>query len=171
MSLKSFDKFCEKLITSQPGSGRDVFDERQKIMHTKITVETLAILCVAGFVNCVIMDTVYRWAESYAPTLLLIGMICVMYNIIRCATSGCYVGLNGNFTRKYTAVLMLVASVFITVPRFLSLIEKGAVIVNGALSDDFLFAVSFALLAVNGLIALIVLRRIDKNNSSEADGK
>ena len=171
MSLKSFDKLCEKIITSQPGSEREVFDERQKIMHTKITVETLAIMCVAGFVNCVIMDLFYKWAESYAPTLVLIGMVCVMYNIIRCAASGCYVGLNGNFTRKYTAVLMLLSSVFVTIPRFLSLIEKGDVTVDGALSDDFLFAVSFALLAICGVIALIVLKKNDKDDSSEADGK
>lgn len=171
MSLKSFDKLCEKLITSQSGSEREVLDERQKIMHTKILVETLAIMCAAGFVNCVIMDLFYKWAESYAPTLLLIGTICTMYNIIRCAASGCYVGVNGNFTHKYTAAMLLFSSVISVVTRFLNITDKGTVIINGALSNDFLFAVSFALLGISGVMILIVLRRIDKDNSSETGGK
>ena len=41
MSLKSFDKFCERLILSEPGSQKEVFDERQNVMRSRLAIEAL----------------------------------------------------------------------------------------------------------------------------------
>lgn len=171
MSLKSFDKFCEDLILKEPGSEREVFDERQKVIRLQTAVETLLIFVIVCFINCIIMDFFYQWAESYSSTLLLIGMICVMYYIIKNAAKGSYVGINGRFARKITSVTILLIAVLNLTGRTLTFVSKGGIVINGILSDDFLFAISFALLAVSGVISLIVLRRTDKGDSSEADKK
>lgn len=171
MSLKSFDKFCEDLILKEPGSEREVFDERQKVIRLQTAVETLLIFVVMCFINCVIMDYFCQWAESHSSTLLMIGMICVMYYIIRNAARGSYIGINGRFARKITSVTMLLIAVLNLTGRAFALVSEGGVVTNGMLADDFLFAVSFALLAVSGVISLIVLRKIDKDDSSEADEK
>ena len=171
MSLKSFDKFCEELILKDPGSEREVFDERQKVIRLQIAVETLLIFVAACFINSIIMDCFCKWAESHSLTLLLTGMICLMYYIIRNAAKGSYVGINGRFARKITSVTMLLMAVLNLAGRMFALVSEGSIVTNGMLSDDFLFAISLALLAVNGVISLIVLRRIDKADSSEADEK
>ena len=171
MSLKSFDKFCEDLILKDPGSEREIFDERQKVMRLQIAVETLLIFLAVCFINSIIMDCFCQWAESHSLTLLLTGMICLMYYIIRNAAKGSYVGINGRFARKITSVTMLIMAVVNLAGRMFALVSEGSIVTNGRLSDDFLFAISLALLAVNGVISLIVLRRIDKADSSEADEK
>lgn len=41
MSMKSFDKFCERIILAEPGSQKEIFDERQRQQRTQLTVEAL----------------------------------------------------------------------------------------------------------------------------------
>ena len=171
MSLKSFDKFCEKLILSEPGSEQEILDERQKIVRTEIIAETLLILAGVCFLNCVIMDYFYQWAESYSAPLLLFFMLCVMYYIIRNVAKGSYVGINGNYARKVTSILILLMAVVNLVRNAFDLADEGGIMIDGALSDDFLFAVSFFLLAACGVISLIALRKICKDESADADGK
>lgn len=171
MSLKSFDKFCEDLILKEPGSEREVFDERQKVIRSQTAVETLLIFVGVCFINSIIMDYFCQWAENYSPTLLLTGMICIMYYIIRNAAKGSYVGINGRFARKITSVVFLLVAVVNLTGRAFLFAGIGGILVNGMLSDDFLFAVSFALLAANGVISLIVLRRIDRGDPSETNEK
>ena len=171
MSLKSFDKFCENLILTKPGSEREIFDERQKVIRLQTAVETLLIFVIVCFINCIIMDFFCQWAESYSSTLLLTGMICVMYYIIKNAAKGSYVGINGRFARKITSVTIFLMAVLNLAGRMFTFVSKGGIVINGMLSDDFLFAISFALLAVSGVISLIVLRRTDNGDSSEADKK
>lgn len=171
MSLKSFDKFCEKLILTEPGSEREIFDERQKVIRLQTAVETLLIFVIACFINCIVMDFFYQWAESYSLTLLLIVMICMMYYIIKNAVKGSYIGINGRFARKITSITILLMAVINLAGRMLTFIGKGDIVINGMLSDDFLFAISLALLAVSGVISLIVLRKIDRGDSSETDKK
>ena len=43
MSLKSFDKFCERMILAEPGSEKEIYDERQKQIRTQLTVEALTV--------------------------------------------------------------------------------------------------------------------------------
>ena len=72
MSLKSFDKFCENLILTEPGSQKIIYDERQKIVQMKIGIETLIIFGGAATLNCLAMDLIYQYAESYTAPLVLI---------------------------------------------------------------------------------------------------
>ena len=171
MSLKSFDKFCEKLILTEPGSEAEILDERQKMIRSQIIGETLIIFSFAEMLNCIIMDYFYKWAESYSPPLLLIFMLCLIYYIIRNAAKGSFVGVNGNFARKVTSVTIILMAVLNLIRNAFDLLDEGSVVINGTLSDDFLFAVSFALLAVCGVISLIVLKRIDSADSAKTDEK
>ena len=170
MSFRSFDKFCEKLILTEPGSEKEILDERQKIVRTKIIAETLLIFAFAEMLNCIIMDYFYKWAESYSPPLLLILMACLIYYIIRNAAQGSYVGINGNFARKVTSVTIILIAV-LNITRHAFDLADGGILTDGALSDAFLFAASFALLAVCGVISLVVLRSIDKADSSKIEEK
>lgn len=56
MSLKSFDKFCERMILAEPGSQKEIFDERQKIVRSRITIEALLIFGCSAILNCMIME-------------------------------------------------------------------------------------------------------------------
>ena len=56
MSLKSFDEFCAKIINGKPVE-KEIFDERQKLVRTQITVEAFKVFTVTACVNVLIMET------------------------------------------------------------------------------------------------------------------
>ena len=108
MSLKSFDKLCERMILGEPGSRKEILDERQKIARTQIGVETLAIFSCLTFINSLVMDLLYQWADGYAPPMLVFFMLCMIYFNFRCFFKGCLIGINGGYqanSRLFTLFL------------------------------------------------------------------
>jgi len=63
MSMKSFDKFCERIILAEPGSQKEIFDERQRQQRTQLTVEALLIYCAASAL-CVLLNEDFGFLES-----------------------------------------------------------------------------------------------------------
>lgn len=63
MSMKSFDKFCEKMILGEPGSEKEIFDERQKQLRTHILVQSLVIYAIASAL-CVVLNEFTGFLES-----------------------------------------------------------------------------------------------------------
>ena len=63
MSMKSFDKFCEKMILGEPGSEKEIYDERQTQLRTHILVQSLVIYAIASAL-CVVLNEFIGFLES-----------------------------------------------------------------------------------------------------------
>lgn len=105
MSLKSFDKFCERLILAEPGSQKEIFDERQNVMRSRLAIEALFIYVGLTFLNSMVMEMFYQWAESQMAVTLLFAVICLLWWEIRCALKGCMLAVSGRYAQKYSAIM------------------------------------------------------------------
>ena len=168
MSLKSFDKFCEDLILKEPGSDKIILDERQKIMRSKILTETLVIFSVLSFVNCFIMDMFYQWAETYAAPLVVFMFICGCYYIIRCAATGCLVGINGERSAKFSAGYCIFMGIMMSVKYAFTGDEKErALFADGKLTDNFCFLMGWILAIVCGVLTIILIKKCRKDKEDD----
>ena len=169
MSLKSFDKFCEDLILTEPGSQKIIYDERQKIMQMKIGIETLMIFGGAATLNCLAMDLIYQYSESYTAPIVLIMLFCAFYYNLRCAAKDCLVGINGERglrTSSYTCIGM---GVVLSLQYIFK--EEHFIIVSGQLSDDFIFLITTVTAIVFGVTMLILVSRIQKKKNENGNEK
>lgn len=170
MSLKSFDKFCERMILGEPYTGKEIFDERQKIVRSRITIEALLIFGCSAILNCMIMEECYKWAESQLAAMALLVSVCLLYWQVRCAAKGCMIGTNGKFTQTFSGVYII----FISVLGFLSIDKSGEpdfIIKNGALSKDFIGVVVMLIFLAVGIITLCVIRHENKREERSEEKK
>ncbi len=165
MSLKSFDKFCETLVTSEPNSQKVIFDERQNIVRSRLAIETLIIFGAACLVNCLIMDFVFRWAESYTPPMFIIMTLCMLYWIVRCAAKGCLIGISGKFSFKFVSVMAVIISGVNLIPRLFDIGKEDFFIKDGRAANDFLFALAMAIYMICGIVGIILVKREEKGDS------
>ena len=170
MSLKSFDKFCEKMILGEPASQKEIMDERQKIVRTRILVEALVIFSGASFINCFVMDMAYQWAETYAAPMMMLFLICMIYFNFRCFFKGCLIGVSGNSQAKFTAFYAIFMGA-LSLVRFGFENESGMTLFSdGKLTDNFCILITWILFVVYGIASLILIRSIrrsEKNDETE----
>ncbi len=155
MSLKSFDKFCEKLILGEPTSKKDIMDERQNIMRMRIGIETLLIFSCLSFINCLLMDLSYQWAESYSAPIVVLFMICMIYFEIRCFSTGCLIGITGTCKAKFMAfyaIFMGAVSLLRDGFNFKPFFEGGKV------TDNCCFIIAWIMFLIYGIISLILIK-------------
>ena len=167
MSLKSFDKFCEDLILKDPGSEKVIYDERQKLMQMKIGIETLIIFGGAATLNCLVMDLFYQYAETYTAPLVLIMLFCAFYCNLRCAAKDCLIGINGAGALRnssFTGIFMG----FVMSVKYITK-EEHSIILNGQLSDDFVFLITTVSAIVYGITMLILVNRINKKKNEKSE--
>lgn len=167
MSLKSFDKFCEDLILTEPGSQKIIYDERQKIMQMKIGIETLIIFGGAAVLNCLVMDMFYQYAESYTMPIVLIMLFCAFYYNLRCAAKDCLVGINGAGALRnssFTGIFMGFMMSFQYITK-----EEHSVIVNGQLSNDFVYLITIVAVVAYGITMLILVGHIRKKKNEKSE--
>lgn len=167
MSLKSFDKFCEKMILGEPASQKEIMDERQKIVRTRILVETLFIFSGLSFINCWVMDIAYQWAETYAAPMMMFLMICMIYFNIRCFAKGCLIGINGGSQAKFTAF-------YATFMGALSLLRfafgeesEQPFFSDGKMTDNLCIMITWILFIVFGIVSLILIKLTRKPEKGE----
>lgn len=164
MSLKSFDKFCENMILSEPKSEKAIFDERQKIVRSQLTAEALIVYVFLSAVNVFIMEASYQWCESYFATLVLAAAVSLMWWTIRCAAKGVLFGVNGTFSIRYVGAMWIglgLCNVVMEGCRIEYLYKDGMI------AEKLVMLVSFGLLAVCGIISLIVASAEDKRHKKE----
>ena len=169
MSLKSFDKFCENLILKEPGSEKIIYDERQKLVQMKLGIETLIIFGGAATLNCLVMDLFYQYAESYTMPLVLIMLFCAFYYNLRCAAKDCLVGINGERSLKYSFVSSIIMGIGMTMKYILKEEERSFLIVNGQISDDFVFLITTVAVVAYGITMLILVNRIHKKKNEKSE--
>ena len=153
MSLKSFDKFCEKMILSEPKSEKAIFDERQKIVRSRLTTEALIVYAFLSAVDVLIMDTAYQWCESHFATLVLAAAVSLMWWTIRCAAKGVLFGVNGTFSMSYVGAMWIGLGLCEIVTEICKI---EYLYKDGMIAENLVILVSFGLLAVCGVINLIV---------------
>lgn len=167
MSLRSFDKFCENLILKDPGSEKVIYDERQKIVQMKLGIETLIIFGGAATLNCLAMDLFYQYAESYTAPIVLIMLFCAFYYNLRCAAKECLVGINGTGALRnssFTGIFMG----FVMSVKYITK-EEHSIIVNGQLSDDFVFLITTVTAIAYGITMLILISHIQKKKNEKSE--
>ena len=153
MSLKSFDKFCEKMILSEPKSEKAIFDERQKIVRSRLTTEALIVYVFLSAVDVLIMDTTYQWCESYFAALVLAAAVSLMWWTIRCAAKGVLFGVNGTFSMSYVGAMWIGLGICAIVKEICKI---EYLYKDGMIAESLVILVSFGLFAVCGAINLIV---------------
>lgn len=167
MSLKSFDKFCERLILTEPGSQKEIFDERQNVMRSRLAIEALLVYFGLTFLNSMVMEMFYQWAESWMTVTLLFAVICLLWWEIRCALKGCLLAVSGRYAQKYSAVMCIFIGVLNGLRYVFDIGKEDYLVTDGRLSEDFVFTLCFLLLIVNGIFMLCVMRYEEKNKGEE----
>lgn len=167
MSMKSFDKFCEKLILTEPGSEKEVFDERQRIMQQRLAVETLLIYVGVTLLNTMVMEMFYQWAESWMAAAFLFVVLCMLWWQIRCAVKGCMAPVSGKYVQRFSAVTVIIIGATNSLRYLLDIGEENYFVADGRISGDFMFAVSNLLLVGCAIFMLCVNRHEEKKESEE----
>lgn len=161
MSLKSFDKFCEKMVTGEPASEKPIYDERQNIVRSRLLIEALMIYGVASMLDAALNEQVYMWCESFFAQLVLIAALCLIWYLIRCTTKGALFGVNGTYFAKITGCGWLGMGAFFSL--YFAFGDDMCVVKDGALSKHFVFVISYGLLALCGIFQIIMARREDRH--------
>lgn len=171
MSLKSFDKFCEDMILGKTGAEKEIFDERQNQVRTKLTIEALVVYVVSVLVNSFIMELLYQWCESFCISMVLLAAICYLYWIVRNAVKGSLFGVKGTRSAKYTAFIMMLESFFFTFKYIFPILEneQGYFFSEGKATNDFICAVIFAVVFVSGIVIFTLAKKYDKKTKEKAD--
>lgn len=167
MSLKSFDKLCERIILGEPGSQKEILDERQKILRTQIGVEALTIFCCLTFVNSLVMDIWKQWAESYAAPMLMFFMVCIIYFNFRCFFKGAFIGINGGYKAKFSAIYAIFMGLIYMLIFVFKNDEKKVLFSDGKLTDSCCLLITLILFIIYGIAGLVLIRTVQKSEKEE----
>lgn len=171
MSLKSFDKFCEDMILGRGGMEKEILDERQNQVRTKITIETLTLYIISVFINSFVMDMFYQWCESYTASMFLLMALCYLYGIIRNAAKGSLFGVKGTRSAKFVAFFMMLQSFLFAFKYLFPILDnkQGYFFSEGKATDDFIFALTFLVIFICGIIIFVLAKKYDKKTKEETD--
>ncbi len=169
MSLKSFDKFCEKMIMGEPvARQKALYDERQNQVRTRLIIEALLIGICAAALNTMLMDMDLRWCESYITPMFLIAAVVYLYFIIKCTSKGVLFGVNGTKPQRYTAgTIMGMGAVYLLI--FITNDERRFFTEEGWLSDDVVIVAAYAIYIVCGITLMVLAHKFDKAKKADED--
>lgn len=165
MSIKSFDKFCEKMVNNEPLNEKAIFDERQNQLRRQYTNEALYIFGGSTFVNTLIMEFGLQWSESYAMPMAVFAVLSYLYWVIRNAVKGTLFGVNGTSVVSSTGFICTVMGAC----YFLIIFPQSGVnldtffINNGMVGEKFLLAIANALYFGVGIAVLIATHKYKKS--------
>ncbi|MGN1422965.1 MAG: hypothetical protein ACI4XA_06280 [Oscillospiraceae bacterium] len=161
MSLKSFDKFCGKMVNNEPINEKTVFDERQNQLRLRYTLEALIVFASASFLNTLIMECGGQWCESYVMPMVLFAAVSYLYWVMRNAVKATLFGIHGPTTGiAFTAFAVMNISIF-----FPETSEEWSTffINNGVVGVDFVMVISDVLFFCSGLAVLIAAHKFKKS--------
>lgn len=176
MSLKSFDKFCERMILSEPQSQKDIFDERQNQIRSKLLIESLIVFACFSSLMVLVMEASYQWCESYVAVLMLTAALCYLWWVLRNLYYGSLFGVRYTQTH-YTACVMIAECLIFTFLLFDDYIlgdnedqtdvAKDFFINDGRLSEDIVICVALAVMLISSVIILFAVHRKKKEEAAE----
>ncbi len=165
MSMKSFDKFCEKMVNNEPLNEKAIFDERQNQLRRQYTIEALYVFGGSTFLNTLIMEFGLQWSESYAMPMVIFAVISYLYWVIRNAAKGTLFGVNGTRTVSSTGFICTTLGAL-----YFPLILPESVdnwdtffISNGMVGEHFLLTIADALYFGAGIAVLIATHKYKKS--------
>lgn len=164
MSLKSFDKFCETMITGETGTQKEIYDERQNQIRSKLTIETLT-FALALSAAIVLLNDISGWFESSFAAMAMCGAIAFLWYVIRNAAKGTLCGVKGNGV-MYTGIVIVFECLIYLLITFND-IEESGVIVDGCVSDGLLMIISLGIMLVSAVIVLIIASKNKKQKEKE----
>ncbi len=165
MSLKSFDRFCERMIMGEPVDRREVYDERQNQMRTKLTVEALWVYVAVSGIATMINDSV-TWCASAVALLAVCASVSFLWWTIRCAAKDCIFGIKGIGTVSGAWVLLVEAVAFI----LMYVVDNDEPFINekGLVSSRLMLAIGLFVLMISSLIVIVIsIKRKKNSNESE----
>lgn len=162
MSMKSFDKFCEKMILGEPGSEKEIFDERQKQLRTQILVQSLVIYAVASAL-CVMLNEIIGFMESDFAGMAFCAGAVYLWWVISLAAKECMFGVSGKQV-LYNALFAIAL-----VPTYILMMlsnedELLAIVKNGALTDRFVVLAALFLYIIATVIIIVTYFRNRRAN-------
>ncbi len=171
MSLKSFDKFCEKMIMNEPMSMKDIFDERQNQLRQKILSRAFMVFAYSSTLNTLIMECGLQWCESYFGAAMIFAAVSYIYYLAACSKADALVGINGAHGLKFLAVYMIMTGPITFLKFVYEDYEAGKnfFIHDGMLSDDFTMIIVYILGMLCGITALLLLHKYKKKNPEKTD--
>ena len=142
MSLKSFDKFCENMIKGEPVDNKEIFDERQKMVRSRLAMEAMTVYVCLSLLASMSYEFIYQWAESITIAFMTLGAAVSMM-IIGGWNTFMYGSGGFDFDGSFCAAK------------------------DGMLTNDFLAVMTFAIIAVLGIIIFVKISRLKKSDARE----
>lgn len=169
MSMKSFDKFCEKIILGEPGSEKEIFDERQKQQRTQLTLFSLSIYAGASALVVMLNEVTAGFLEGSFSGMLLCAGAAYLIWVIMAARKGCLFGVSGSqvITNSISLLSMALCYTLMLLPDEDE--ESFAVIRNGKLTENAAVLFALAMMAVSAVI--VIASNIRKKRSEPNDMK
>lgn len=163
MSLKSFDKFCEKIINGEPVDNKDIFDERQERIRTKNLV--IALVCFGSLcaLNTLFMECGMQWSESYFMPIAIFMGICYLGFLLSSARQGSLFGINGTSKATMTASILLGQGIVLLLVKLVDKEESFCVIKDGKVSAIFLMVLFFVCEIVCAVITFVLAHKFNKS--------
>ncbi len=168
MSFERFDKICEKMINGEPVNNKEIFDERQERVRTKILINALVCFGALASANTMFMESGLRWSESYFMPIAVFMAACYLGYVLSAARKGALFGIKGTATATRNACVLLAEGVVLMFVNF-DKEERFTVVKDGALSDFFLMVVFFALVIASGAITLVLAHKYNKSKENEKE--
>ncbi len=170
MSLKSFDEFCAKMINNEPIKQKEIFDERQKITRSQITLRAAILFGILSVANTVIMDCGAKWSETFNMPMFWFYMISYIYWLIANSIKGSLVGIEGTRYLKRSGMMMIFVAAMYFIPIAFNE-DKFEVLSNSVLSNEFMMIVLLVMALVSGIVSLLLVRYYNKKQAEEQPKK
>ena len=155
MSMKSFDKFCENIILGEPASQKEIFDERQKLQRTQLTVEALIAYGIMSAIAVMSNEIIYQWCEGNIMVMMLCMALCLLWWVVRNASKGSLFGVSG-IGFQYTAIGSLCWLPYFIYTFFLKPEREFAVVRNEMLSSEFVASVALGIYFATDIVVLVI---------------
>ncbi len=167
MSMKSFDKFCEKIILAEPSSEKEIFDERQKQQRMHLTIEALVIYAVISALLVLFNENI-GFIVSNLAGMVLCAAAANLWWVIRTAAKGCLFGVSGKQVINSAIICLCEALVYLFITFYTDDDEPVTILTDGRLTDAAVLGVSLVLLlAANVVVIILHVRSKHSSNKQE----
>lgn len=172
MSLKSFDDFCARIVNNDPIQEKEIFDERQCIVRSRITIRALQAFAAMAGLNILIMECGPQWCESYVLSTAILAAAAYLYWVIANARRGSLFGVNGAGSAAVQASAFLVDGLLIPFVLFDN--EEGDLLTNfffrnGMVSEYLAAAIAGVLLIIGAAVMMSEVHRYNKAKKKDND--
>lgn len=158
MSLKSFDDFCARIVNNDPVQQKEIFDERQKIVRSQLTIRALWAFVIAASINILVMECGPQWCESYVLSTAIFGAAANLYWVAANARRGTLFGINGTMSAATQAAMFFADGLLIPFVILYNNEEddllKHFFFRNGMVSEYLAAAIACVLLIIAGAVMM-----------------